>query len=245
MGFVAGAVTASLGKLPGHSSSIIASRLKILAEGTSSGIGHLAADNASASFAARVTLSEDNLLSLSGNVAKKTVAALGLIDNITDNLSTDNLTSLIGSVTEGMVSNLDKIGVTDATKIGNFTNSVVENVVDALDEMQDSSGNSLVDSTQIEDMMGGVTDGATQGLGGLSNAGVSVSTLPTLLRKITKASARGLNKLGTRLLSKASALPGLLNKISSSAVGALKKISISGFDASKSDSLNPTASYMV
>ena len=64
VGLVAGAVTASLGKLPGHSSSIIASRLKILAEGTSSGIGHLAADNAYARLAARVTLSEDNLLSL-------------------------------------------------------------------------------------------------------------------------------------------------------------------------------------
>ena len=222
LGAITSEVTASLGKLPGHDSSLVAARLKLLTQGTAQGIGSLR--SSSSRSASRITLSDNDTLTLTSTVAQKAVAALGRIDNV----SSDSLSSFVSAVTEGVIANLGKTGATGTDALSLLTNAVIASAVDGLDEITMTG----YDADDLEDMVGGITAGATKGLGGLSASGVDAAAMPAMLKTITKAASQGLNHLDSTLLDNASKLSGLLNRITSSTVDALQNVSISGFDPS-------------
>ena len=226
LGAITSEVTASLGTLPGHDSSVVSARLKLLTQWAAQGIGTLHGSSRSTS---RITLSDNDTLTLTSTVAQKAVAALGRIDNV----SSDNLSSFVSAVTEGVVENLGKTGVTGTDALSSLTNAVIESAVDGLDEITLTG----YDADDLEDMVGGITSGATKGLGGLSASGVDADAMPAMLKTVTKAASTGLNRLDTTLLDNASKLSGLLNRITSSTVDALQNISISGFDPSNATTL--------
>ena len=227
LGAITSEVTASLGKLPGHDSSLVAARLKLLTQGAAQGIGSLR--SSSSRSASRITLSDNDTLTLTSTVAQKAVAALGRIDNV----SSDNLSSFVSAVTEGVIENLGKTGATGTDALSSLTNAVIASAVDGLDEITMTG----YDADDLEDMVGGITSGATKGLGGLSASGVDAAAMPTMLKTITKAASQGLNRLDSTLLDNASKLSGLLNRITSSTVDALQNVSISGFDPSNATTL--------
>ena len=226
LGAITSEVTASLGTLPGHDSSVVSARLKLLTQGAAQGIGTLHGSSRSTS---RITLSDNDTLTLTSTVAQKAVAALGRIDNV----SSDNLSSFVSAVTEGVIENLGKTGATGTDALSSLTNAVIESAVDGLDEITMTG----YDADDLEDMVGGITSGATKGLGGLSASGVDADAMPAMLKTVTKAASTGLNRLDTTLLDNASKLSGLLNRITSSTVDALQNVSISGFDPSDATTL--------
>ncbi|MDP7463913.1 MAG: Ig-like domain-containing protein, partial [SAR324 cluster bacterium] len=232
LGAITSEVTASLGTLPGHDSSVVSARLKLLTQGAAQGIGTLRASSSSRS-ASRITLSDNDTLTLTSTVAQKAVAALGRIDNV----SSDNLSSFVSAVTEGVIENLGKTGATGTDALSSLTNAVIASAVDGLDEITMTG----YDADDLEDMVGGITAGATKGLGGLSASpnvsGMDADAMPAMLKTITKAASQGLNRLDSTLLDNASKLSGLLNRITSSTVDALQNISISGFDPSNATTL--------
>ena len=231
LGAITSEVTASLGKLPGHDSSLVAARLKLLTQGTAQGIGSLR--SSSSRSASRITLSDNDTLTLTSTVAQKAVAALGRIDNV----SSDSLSSFVSAVTEGVIENLGKTGATGTDALSSLTNAVIASAVDGLDEITMTG----YDADDLEDMVGGITAGATKGLGGLSASpnvsGMDAAAMPAMLKTITKAASQGLNRLDSTLLDNASKLSGLLNRITSSTVDALQNVSISGFDPSDATTL--------
>ena len=232
LGAITSEVTASLGTLPGHDSSVVSARLKLLTQGAAQGIGTLRASSSSRS-ASRITLSDNDTLTLTSTVAQKAVAALGRIDNV----SSDSLSSFVSAVTEGVIENLGKTGATGTDALSSLTNAVIASAVDGLDEITMTG----YDADDLEDMVGGITAGATKGLGGLSASpnvsGMDADAMPAMLKTITKAASQGLNRLDSTLLDNASKLSGLLNRITSSTVDALQNISISGFDPSNATTL--------
>ena len=205
--------TSSIDQIPGHSSDRVKTRMKSLSEGSIEGISSISMENSSA----RLTIDTNQIIDFVSTVTLTTVASIDRIEGI----NVEDLAEITEKVAEGMVGGLQNLSIaSDETTFSSLAETIVESAVGGLDEIE-IEGYTV---ETIDDLIGGITYGATTGLKESTEIMNSTEKISSLLQTITISATKGLDQLDSDFMDNASVVPDIVNQITFSVLESAKQI---------------------
>ncbi len=205
--------TASIDKMPEHSTDRVKTRMKSLSEGAIEGISNIARTHSSA----RVNIDANQIIDF---VSIATLSTITSIDRI-KGINAEDLVEVTEKVAEGLVGGLKNLPVaSDQSIFSSLTETIVESAVGGLDEIE-LEGHTV---ESIDDVIGGITYGATSGLKNSADIISSTENISSLLQTVTISATKGLDKLDADFMDNATNIPDIANQITFSVLESAKQI---------------------